>query len=473
MRNRSRMPIILLRNAAYPFLMLAFCSLGRVAAADILPAPGSEPEGAGTIPIASGKEDSLPVDSLLARARSAEESRDWANAERFYQSTLLRDSSNLESILGLAALYEKMGRYEHARGLLMRAAAIEPFDEDIMRRNLAVSKKLSNSLHNEVDSLMAWRSFEQALPKISILITLEPENPDLYYKNAVCHFNLGSLKAALRSVEQAMRVRPDPEYHTLHQEILRRTKQEKLHNLLRQAAEVINPVTPQQKEIALDLLARIIELDPDNAWAKKEFLRISGDEGTIETTTGDRTLRARARANTLIVQLKRWLRLGGRLLADNIELLLVLAVVIVVFRSPLTAIFMRNSRPGSSLSGKLERFSFTEILNLINSHALSGILYVKGIESSGEIHFDKGEAFHCRSGRLEGKEAFRKILEGSGEGYFHFSERKPAFKRTIDVPLSLLIMDLPDRTTHIPTEKPPKKPKSRMAELLENRSKEV
>jgi hypothetical protein len=277
------------------------------------------------------------------------------------------------------------------------------------------------------------------------------------------------LDIALPSVETALRLRGEVTYHELRQLILKHQQQNQLHVLLRQAEHGINPVTEEDRLSALTVLARIIELDPDNTWAKKEFVRLSEGDGVESSPVHNDAPRkqdlptrmARAAGSAALE--------AARDLSKNLELLLSVLIVVIMFGSPLTRAILKSLPHQALLSGSLSRFTISEILTLINSHAGTGVLVIKGPAISGKIYFDNGEACHCETKNLKGNEALRAILKRASSGTFYFRETKPAIQRTIDTPLSLIIMDLPDRKSMPASEDKRKRTKSKIAELLESR----
>lgn len=448
----------------------------RLAAAALLAAalliPGPPAWGAADAPAridSTAADDAIPVEFYLKSARTACRNQQWEIAEMEYQNVLLRESTNLDAILELADVYERLGKYEHARGLLSRASALDSNNKKLIKRALELDRKLCASLHSEVDTLMAQESYELALPKLALLLTLEPENPDLYYQKSLCHYHLSRYDIALATIETALRLRGEMNYHDLHQLIINRMKQAEIHSLMQRAATVISPDSESERQSALTLLARIIELDPDNGWAKQEFLRLSEYDAPApkirETArSGIRSVIARSgiAAGTAFVLL-------GESLSNHLEILLILLAILLLLHSPLTRSLMKGLPHHLMLSGDLSRFKITEILMMISSHDYTGSLVIKGKSISGTIYFEHGDAYHCIVGRAAGKEAFRSILNQAHSGRFYFTETRPPVQRTIDIPLSLLIMDLPERSPAANPLQPRKRVKSKISELLENR----
>lgn len=417
----------------------------------------------------TGTGDTIPVEFYLQSARAAYHNQQWEIAEMEYQNVLIRESTNLAAILELADVYEQMGKYEHARGLLGRASALDSGNNKLIRRALELDQKLCRALHAEVDTLMARRLFELALPKLALLLTLEPENPDLYYQKALCHYHLSRHDIALATVETALRLRGELSYHDLHQLILNRMKQIEIHALMQKAAMVINPKAEAERQSALTLLAKIIELDPDNSWAKQEFLRLS-ESATPPAAVAqvDQTGSEGIVANVRRYAGATLLYLGG-LLPKYLKELLILLAITLFLHSPLTRLLMKGLPHRALLWGELSRFNIVEILTMIGSHGYTGTLVIKGDSISGVIYFEHGDAYHCKIKQATGREALRSIMNRANSGRFYFTETRPPVERTIDIPLSLLIMDLPERTTPAHPLQPQKRAKSKISELLENR----
>lgn len=417
----------------------------------------------------TGIDEPIPLEFYLESARTARQNGQWDIAEMEYQNVLIRESSNLAAIMELAEVYERMGKYEHARGLLSRASTLDRGNRNLIEQSARVDRKLRASLHAAVDSLMERKTFELALPKLALLITLEPENPDLYYRKSLCHYSLSRYDVALATIETALRLRNEVEYHDLHLRIINRMKQVEIHSLMQKAAAVINPRSETERQSALTLLAKVIELDPDNGWAKQEFLRLSENDPVpraerSEEKTGFVGSISRAGGTALAL-----LRDTGLLLSGHLDILLIMLALLLLFQSPLSRMLLRRSQYNAVLAGNLSRFGIAEILSLIHSHDYTGTLTIKGQTISGTIYFDHGEAYHCTVGRSTGREALRSLLNRAKSGRFFFKETGPPVERTIDVPLSLLIMDLPERSAAAQAQRPRKRAKSKITELLESR----
>ncbi|MBI4719954.1 MAG: hypothetical protein HY770_01715 [Chitinivibrionia bacterium] len=164
----------------------------------------------------------VPPELHLNNAREAAGKGQWPVAEFGYQNVLVGEPSHIEAIVELAGVYEAMGRYDYARGLLQRALALDDRNETLIERNIAVTRKLARSLHAEIDSLVAVGACDLAIPKLSLLLTLEPENPSLHYQKALCHYHAGRFDSALPSIETALGLCREMPYYDLRRMILER-----------------------------------------------------------------------------------------------------------------------------------------------------------------------------------------------------------------------------------------------------------
>jgi|GEM_PF-5885032 len=425
----------------------------------------------------SDPESAESTSALLKKAGKAHDSGQWDTAELLYQNVLIRDSSNLAAMLELADIYEHMNKLEYARGLLLRASAIDPTNESLLEKSFNITRRLSLSLHHEIDSLIAGSYHGSAIPRLSILQTLEPENPDLYYKKALCHFQIDNLETALLEITKALRLQNDRTFHDLHVEIRSRIKEQKLFKLIERAAEAVNTRSPDERESAMTLLGKVLELDPDNEWARREFMRLSGGGGESDFSGPAPGALSIDRLKPLLNRIRGtgagmgvYLGLLAEFLARYLTALFALLILLLLVNSPLTRSIIEGIPPKHILSGDLSRFSIYEILMLINSQTRSGTLVIKSSSIKGEVFFEKGEPCHCKAGSMRGKDALKIIIKTAKDGSFYFRKIPSSVEKTIDTPLSLLLMDLPDRKLLPNTTKRPPKTRSKIASLLDGSS---
>jgi len=141
----------------------------------------------------------------------------------------------------------------------------------------------------------------------------------------------------------------------------------------------------------------------------------------------------------------------------------------IVFRSPVSRMFLRRLSKLPLLTGQLDAFTLQEVLLMINSEAKTGQLRVRAPACHGTIWFEGGEPCHCEVGKLRGSDALLRLIDESDRGTFVFVEGPMPRKRTVDMPLSMVLVEAARGTT--PDEKgpDPKAGQSRMKELLGKR----
>jgi tetratricopeptide (TPR) repeat protein len=416
-------------------------------------------------------EADVAIETLLDEAREERAGGRHSLAEMLYKTVLVRDPNNLSALLELADVYKETGKLEYARGLLTRASLLRPGDADIIERSQRVAGELASALETEVDSLLEIGAYDLALPKLSILLTIQPENSDLYFKKAVCHFHLHRPDAVIPQINMALKLRKDERYYDIRREALARIQMEKINALTREVVLSLLRTSPEAREETLSLLGHLLELDSDNEWARTTFMELSS-EGQGTTLLLGRRVPA-SRATELLNDVVRWVRRESvklfEVLYKHIRLLIGLLTIMLILRSPLTFLMLRGFSPRPLLSGKLSQFNIHEILSLINGQNHSGVLRIRTKSAKGIIYIENGEAYHCKSKRLVGREALKHLLDNAREGYFTFVEKRVSIDRTISTPLSLILMDLPDRKGISPSRNRPKLQRSRMKELLDSK----
>lgn len=387
------------------------------------------------------------VDQLLESAREMFISDNYALSEMLYKSVLIREPNNLSAMLELAVIYEAQGKLQYARGLLTRALIISPHDDDIIERNNRVVRTLAKSVEDEVNDLMRRKAYELALPKLSVLLTTRPENAELHYKKATCHLELGHPEAAIAEIEKALRLeREDPRFSDLKDRAEEAIAQRDIDKLMLQARAALRRDTRKGEGDALELIGQILELDPDHGWANAQFMNLTEKRGG---TTKSALRRRFEGIGTPVIEafqpVGAWfvdLSAGFR---EDVEMLMFVLLALLLLNSPFTHMLVRGFSPRQSLSGRLRDFSIKEVLSLINTHHLTGALRIKTGKRKGYIYFKKGEIYHCRSGRMIGREALQRLIRSSLGGYFVFKEGRRVSDATVETPLSLILLELPER----------------------------
>ena len=197
----------------------------------------------------------------------------------------------------------------------------------------------------------------------------------------------------------------------------------------------------------MDTVAEILRIDPGNEWAQGQFRRVR------DNSSGD------IDGWNLAERLSTWWELAKRNVADtglgavtlieifreHLVLLVAILVALLVLVSPLTHAIIQGFSPRRALSGRLERFRLHEILTLISTHNRTGVLLLHTSTARGKIYFDKGEVYHCKCGRASGRAAVQNLLQDPKQGYFVFKDGVLSKDETIDTPLSLILLGLPER----------------------------
>jgi tetratricopeptide (TPR) repeat protein len=434
---------------------------------------GSPPESARTDSDRSF-DASITVPELFEKARQAFGMNKIDLAAEFYREILIRDRTNVQAMMELSNVYERSGRLEYARGLLIRSSKLLPGNEDIADRLAAVEHMLAIVLSAEVDSLLANQLYELALPKLSVHLNIEPDSPELLYKRALCYSHLGRPDAALSSVDRALQINPIEKYYKLRSLLLKDLKTMESREKMAEVKSLLQTGEDSAHGRALEVLGEILQKDPDHKWARAEFVRLSAAGATDADTTGSRSVQEIALSATSAVAAVA--RGAGRLAARHLSAILLLVAAIIIFRSPLTRLITRWLAPRSFLSGRFPKFTLTEILITLNSESHTGILQVKGDGCRGKIYIENGEPCHCVVGKLQGVNALHHLISNTGDGNFEFADGSIPLSRTIDTPLSVVLVDQesggPGRAAQRRkrVEARTKKSKSRMKELLESRS---
>ncbi len=471
-----RSPALLTRVACLLILCLIAPSLGLAAPISQSSmqerAPASERISANRFDGSSLADSKLSPAELLKLAREAVVQQKYNSAEALYQALLVRERQNVDAILELAAVYEIIGKLDHARGLLIRASVLRPHDETITARSAKIAARLSSTLHEEVDSLIAKKQCDLALPKLSMLLTIEPENPVLYFKKAVCHLELGRPKTALQVIDVALKLQKNEEYYKLRAKASEEVKKKEIQEYVQRAIPLMGTGVQEDKDEALQLVGKILQLDPEHKWGKQAFIRLTGGEDAANGA-GEESNQQPEDAATVTSWFARTgkgiLNAADMLWRSKTDLLWLLLTFVVLSAS---AIVLKRyvfvSQP--LLSGTLSHFTLKEILSLLNSSARTGVVRVHSKSIKGEIFFENGEACHSKVGKTEGTKALTTLLDNARDGRFSFIESPSSLKKTIDTPLSFLLMGI--RTSNregASSTAASRKPKSRMKELLDSK----
>jgi tetratricopeptide (TPR) repeat protein len=429
------------------------------------------------------------AEDMLAAAREMFLADNYELAELLYKCLLRRDPSHLSGILELSVVYESMGRLHYAKGLITRAEILKPDDPAIAERSADLSRKLASTLRNEVDSLVTSGAFEAALPKLSMLLASHPDDPELYYEKARCYLALRDPAGALYEIDNAIRLANDPRFTALQSEALVLSASRGIGALEIEARGLLETGRKADRDRALAVLGEILSRDPDHKWARKQFLALTNggaggrsDAGAVAGANGsapagkgfgERTAAFAAFAGRVAAEAARAVR---RWPETYLSLLAAVIGLFLVFRSPLTSYIARGIEPRHVLAGKLGPIDINAVFSIIHAQGGRGVLHVRSGPIRGQVYFVDGEIYHCRVGKFEGREAVRRLLAQTRDGYFILTKLPRSYKKTIDVPFSLVLMDVGEKSfLESPSARSeeldsPAPKKSRMKSLLENKS---
>ena len=96
---------------------------------------------------------------------------------------------------------------------------------------------MATALKTEVDSLLQHGAYDEALPKLSVLLMTQPENAELYYQRATCHLALGNMKEAISEIDKAINLKADKRYRDLKNKTIRLAKKKEIRRLTARAKQ--------------------------------------------------------------------------------------------------------------------------------------------------------------------------------------------------------------------------------------------
>ncbi|MCZ6767594.1 MAG: DUF4388 domain-containing protein [bacterium] len=452
-------------------VLFATGALFRVAPSNVAAQEAPQPQASEVSPSSSanaGPEPALTPKELLQRARQMFVARDYPAGEVLYKALLIREPDNINAMIELSVVYEAMGKPQNAVGLLERAANLRPDDRDIAERKAKALRKMAHVLQSEIDSLVRAGAHEEALPKLSILIQAQPDNADLYFQKARCHLRLGRPAAAKGEIARAIRLDAADHFLELREQANEKIRGMKVQSLENDARKLLAQGTPGADEEALRMIVQITEFEPEHAWANEQYERLTGKGGfgiggigssSVGRFLGDvwNTSRSITVGVLSAWNQRLWVMVG-----------ILLALLILV--SPLTRFIVGRLRPRVMLEGNLSHFSIQEVLGFINAHQATGELKIKSRTVSGSFYFANGEIYHCECGKEQGQSALKTLMKKAGNGLFVLRSTGRVAKQTINTPVSLILLDLPERRPTDLGKSSKKKTPSRMSALLKSGS---
>ena len=382
----------------------------------------------------------IEAERLFVEAQKSLARGDDVKAESYLMKSLQHDESFSSAIWQLSQIYEKRGRLEYARELLLRGLQQEP-DATWARDKLArMEKTLTGKLLAEAESLMSKGRYEQAIPKLSLYLGIKPYDPVPLVQIARCHLAMDNLDSAKEYLVQASERDPsNTEVMSLLDEVERRSDRAEVEHALSRARAVLASYTPETKGQVEKSLSAVLALDPENTWAREKLREIALLEKEEQKSPPAEEVVAKGviRGVEAMKTLKEPTSRIISILRSNV-LIVVLVVIAVLLGLNLKRRKKSRSYP---LQGSLSLIPILDVVSLLNSNLKSGRLMLVSQSGRSEVFFEKGEIIHARIKSWDGKTAFHKIM-ALRSGRYVFNNHLPSVRHTITEPLSLLLLSM-------------------------------
>ncbi|UCF04321.1 MAG: DUF4388 domain-containing protein [bacterium] len=387
-------------------------------------------------PVSAQSTPRIRAENLFVEAQRSLTRGDDVKAEQLLMKALQEDDSFTSAIWQLAQIYEKRGKLEHARGLILRGLQQEPQASWARDKLAQLERMLTNKLLSEAEAYMSNGEYDRAIPKLSLYLGIKPYDPIPLIQIARCHLALDNLETSKEYLVQAIERDPsNPTVIALLDEVEARIDKGSLNTLIKEAKAILARYSPEMEESARQALGRILDTDPSNKWAREQLKELdllaektdSKPGGEESRDSGMQTIRNLEGPASRVL----------RFLIDNI-----IAIVIGIFAAFLVLNMKKRSTTKTyPLQGSMSLIPILDIVSLINSNLKTGRLVVSTKEAKGEIFFEKGEIIHARWKSCDGKRAFYELMNMKAGKYF-FYNHLPNIKHTISEPLSLLLLSM-------------------------------
>ena len=373
--------------------------------------------------------DRLRAEKLFVEAQKALSHGDSKRAESFLKKALSEDPTFTSSIWQLAQIYEKRGKLEYARELLIRGLQQEPQATWAKDKLAQLEAELVRKLLGEAKSYMQSGKYDMAIPRLSLYLGIKPYDPVPLVMIGRCHLALGSLDSAKEYFEQAIGRDPsNTDAQQLLGEIETRLAGARVDQLVKRAAGILDAYTPARRDEAIEALLALLAADPQNDWAKKKITEID---------TSEQEPRA-ASMGSGNEQGEGW---SLPFFKDNFFMYAFAACLAALVLCIVLIVRGRSKRVEYPLSGNLSLVPILDVVALVHSNLKTGTLVITVSKGKGEIFFQKGEITHARWKGIDGRRAFNRIMDQRAGRYF-FSSRVSNRKQTIDEPLSVLLLSM-------------------------------
>jgi tetratricopeptide (TPR) repeat protein len=401
---------------------------------------------------------------LLEMGRAAVELEHYPLAEIYFQESLIRDPGDVDAMCELASLYKRTNRLEYARGLLLRAGALSPMRPGIATMRAEVDSVLFAGLSQSVDSLMSENRYDEALPRISTLLSIDPTSTAALVSKARCLSALGQTDAALSNIDLAIARDPDEQLHKLRAEIAARVEEDRITDMEASAKRLIESGDWVMAE-ATDVLQAILAQDPSNEWAREQFRRLADTQAVkshVDRVPAPPTTAISRTVHSVMPEVTGFL---DRYLAAILAFLVAWAL----FRSPLPNALARRLHEPSTLSGDVAHIDIAAVLRTANDMRMTGVLTVKSTHGRARVYLDHGDPVHCEALGKKGLEALIELLREVEQGTFDLVPgRRKKLDRTIEESFQVILTQANPETAAALGVAAARKPrKSKMSELLE------
>lgn len=378
----------------------------------------------------------IKAEQLFVESQKALSRGDNETAERYLKEALKQDASFTSAIWQLSQIYEKRGKLEYARELLLRGLQQEP-DAGWAKEKLAqLEIVLVRKLLLESERYMEAGEYNRAIPKLSLYLGIKPYDPIPLIMLGRCHLALGSLDNAKNFFSQALERDPsNSEVRSLMREVENRIGKSALSGAVNRAQTLLSNYSPENHDKIREALETVLQLDPENAWAKDKLGELEILSTEEEAPSAD--VQIDEPDHTAVTEVRDSVT-GALNMVREYGLILLLALIVIL----LVLVFRRRGeRKSFPLQGSLTLIPILDIVSLINSNLRTGRLVIKTNEGKGEIFFEKGEIIHARWKGFDGKKAFHKMMD-LRLGKYYYMNHLPNIRHTIAEPLSLLLLSM-------------------------------
>ncbi len=384
--------------------------------------------------------DRIQAEKLFVQAQRALSEGDDESAETLLKQALQKDGNFTSAIWQLATIYEKRGKLEYARELILRGLEQSPNANWAREKLSQLERTLTRKLLSEAESYMSTGQYGLAIPKLSLYMGIRPQDPEPLISLGRCHMALGNLAQASEYFKQALERDPTSSAIAgLLDEVNQRIEQSSLTSLVKEAQGILIDYSPDKREKAREVLMNILDIDPENSWANNKLGEL--DLLAAEQRRQEEKFQPVEKGKETVERLAEYVPSAPADFAKRHIYILLAAVV----SAGLTLIIRRKGgKKLYPLEGSLTLIPVLDMVSLLNSNLKTGRLIVSTDDSKGEIFFEKGEIIHARWKSLDGKEAFHKLMLQSHGRYF-FLNHLPNVRHTITEPLSLLLLSMKSR----------------------------